>query len=83
MNVVASDTLEFMHWYEKPISWSRADHPEVMPSPGSYALVLDSTFATERRAVRFPQVLIDGGSNINILYYETFRHMGLTDKSLK
>ena len=32
-----------MHWSEKPISWSRADHPEVLPSPGSYALVLDAT----------------------------------------
>ena len=26
---------------------------------------------------------MDGGSNINILYYETFRRMGLTDKNLK
>src|SRR5512133_418162 len=26
---------------------------------------------------------MDGGSSINILYYETFHHMGLTYKSLK
>ena len=26
---------------------------------------------------------MDGGSSINILYYENFRRMGLTDKSLK
>ena len=26
---------------------------------------------------------MDGGSSINILYYDTFRRMGLTDKSLK
>ena len=26
---------------------------------------------------------MDGGSNINILYYKTFRRMGLTDKNLK
>ena len=32
---------------------------------------------------KFTKVLMDGGSNINILYYETFRRMGLTDKSLK
>ena len=48
VNAVASETPEFMHSSEKPISWSRADHPEVMPNPGSYALVLDATFATER-----------------------------------
>ena len=32
---------------------------------------------------KFTKVLMDGGSSINILYYETFRHMGLTDKNLK
>ena len=32
---------------------------------------------------KFTKVLMDGGSSINILYYETFRRMGLTDKSLK
>ena len=55
VNAVASNNPEFMHWSEKPISWSRADHPEVMPSPGSYALVLDATLATERRGARFSQ----------------------------
>ncbi len=48
VNAVASSNPEFMHWSEKPINWSRADHPEVMPSPGSYALVLDVTHTTER-----------------------------------
>ena len=32
---------------------------------------------------KFTKVLMDGGTNINILYYETFRHMGLIDKNLK
>ena len=32
---------------------------------------------------KFTKVLIDGGSSINILYYETFRRMGLTGKNLK
>ena len=62
---------EFMHWSEKPISWSLADHPKLIPSPGSYALVLDATFATERRTARFSRVLIDGGNSINILYRDT------------
>src|SRR3954470_17686327 len=66
VNAAASDALEFMHWSEKPISWSRADHPEVMPNPSSYAMVLEATFATDRRAARFSRVLIDGGSSINI-----------------
>ena len=77
IHAVASDTPEFMHWSEKPISWSRDDHSEVMPSPGSYALVLDATFATERRASRFSRVLIDGGSNINILHRDTMEKLGI------
>ena len=33
--------------------------------------------------MEFTKVLMDGGSSINILYYETFHHMGLTNKNLK
>ena len=82
VHAVASDTPEFMHWSEKPISWSRADHPEVMPSLGSYALVLDATFATERWAACFSRVLIDGGSSINILYRDTMEKLGIEQKQL-
>ena len=78
VNAVASSTPEFMHWSERPISWSRVDHPEVMPSPGSYALVLDATFATERQAARFSRVLIDGSSSINILYKDTMEKLGIS-----
>ena len=83
VNAVASETLEFMHWSKKPISWSRADHPEVMPSPGSYALVLDATFATDKRAARFSRVLIDGGSSINILYKDTMEKLGIKQRQLQ
>ena len=69
-----------MHWSEKPISWSRADHPEVMPSPDSYALVLDATLATDRWAARFSRVLIDGGSSINILYRDTMEKLNVKAK---
>ena len=83
VNVVASDTSEFMHWSEKPVSWSRADHPEVMPNLGSYALVLDATFATDRRAARFSRVLIDEGSSINILYKGTTEKLGIKRRQLQ
>ena len=55
VNAVASDTPEFMHWSEKPISWSRADHPEVMPRPGSYALVLDATLPRTSELLASPE----------------------------
>ena len=83
VNAVASETPEFMHCSEKPISWSRANHPEVMPNPGSYALVLDATFTTESRAARFSRVLIDGGSSINILYCDTMEKSCIKEKQLQ
>ena len=43
----------------------------------SYALVLDVTLATERRAARFSRILIDGGSSINILYRDTMEKLNL------
>ena len=47
--------------------------------PGHLSLVV----APQVGGYKFTKVLMDGGSSINILYYETFRRMGLTDKSLK
>ncbi|KAI5005983.1 hypothetical protein ZWY2020_033226 [Hordeum vulgare] len=68
-----------MHWSDKPITWSRVDHPAVMPNPGSYALVLDPTFASKRLTCRFSRVLVDGGSSINILYLDTLLKLGLKE----
>src|SRR5664279_3089211 len=72
-----------MHWSEKPISWSREDHPDIMPTPGGYALVLDPTFVSSKMAVTFSRVLIDGGSSINILYRDTARKLGITESHLQ
>ena len=46
---------------------------------GHLALVV----APQVGGYKFTKVLMDGGISINILYYETFHCMGLTDKSLK
>ena len=59
--------------------WSREDHPPRVDNPGHLALVV----APQVGGYKFTKVLMDGGSSINILYYEMFRRMGLTDKSLK
>ena len=55
------------------------DHPPRVDNPGHLALVV----APQVGGYKFTKVLMDGGSSINILYYETFRRMGLTDKNLK
>ena len=59
--------------------WSREDDPPRVDNPGHLALVV----APQVGGYKFTKVLMDGGSSINILYYETFCRMGLTDKSLK
>ncbi|KAI4981893.1 hypothetical protein ZWY2020_022385 [Hordeum vulgare] len=68
-----------MHWSDKPITWSRVDHPAVMPNPGSYMLVLDPTFASKMLTCRFSRVLVDGVSSINILYLDTLLKLGLKE----
>ena len=60
-----------MHWSNPCITWGPADHPEVMPSPGTYALLLDTIIVMDKTACTFSRVLIDGGSSINILCKDT------------
>ena len=59
--------------------WSRADHSPRVDNPSHLALVV----APQVGGYKFTKVLMNGGSSINILYYETFRRMGLTVKNLK
>ena len=72
-----------MNWSEQPITWGREDHPEVMPTPGGYALVLDPTFISEKLTCHFSRCLIDGGSSINILYRDTMEKLGIRESQLQ
>ena len=58
----------YLRWSELPIIWSREDHPPRVHNPGQLALVV----APQVGGYKFTKVLMDGGSSINILYYETF-----------
>jgi hypothetical protein len=44
------------------LDWS--DHPDRVPSPGKYPLVVDPVIGN----VRLTKVLMDGGSSLNIIY---------------
>ena len=78
VNAVEPVVPRYLRWSEQPIVWSREDHPPRVDNPGHLALVV----APQVGGYKFTKVLMDGGSSINILYYETFRRMGLTDKNL-
>ena len=54
----------YLDWSEDTISFSREDHPDYIPNPGLYPLVVDPIIGN----TRFPKVLMDGGCSLNILY---------------
>jgi hypothetical protein len=57
----------YLDWSDKPITFDQGDHPDHVPSPGKYPLVLDPVISN----VRLTKVLMDGGSSLNIIYVET------------
>ena len=79
VNSVEPAIPRYLRWSEQPIIWSREDHPPQVDTPGQLALVV----APQVGGYKFTKVLMDGGSSINILYYDTFQRMGLTEKNLR
>jgi hypothetical protein len=63
----------FLDWSEDDITFSREDHPNRIPNPGQYPLVVDPVIGN----ARFSKVLMDGGSSLNILYAHTLRLLGI------
>jgi hypothetical protein len=63
----------FLDWSGDAITFSREDHPNRIPNPGQYPLVVDPVIGNSR----FSKVLMDGGSSLNILYAHTLRLMGI------
>jgi hypothetical protein len=46
------------------ITFDRDDHPDYVPNPGVYPLVVDPIITN----TRLTKVLMDGGSSLNIIY---------------
>jgi hypothetical protein len=63
----------FLDWSEDAITFSREDHPNRIPNPGQYPLVVDPVIGN----AQFSKVLMDGGSSLNILYAHTLRLLGI------
>jgi hypothetical protein len=59
--------LVYLDWSDKSITFDQGDHPDRVPSPGKYPLVVDPVIGN----VRLTKVLMDGGSSLNIIYAET------------
>jgi hypothetical protein len=63
----------FLDWSEDTTTFSREVHPNRIPNPGQYPMVVDPVIGN----ARFSKVLMDGGSNLNILYAHTLRLLGI------
>jgi hypothetical protein len=57
----------YLDWSDKPITFDQDDHPDCVPSPGRYPLVVDPVIGN----ARLTKVLMDRGNNLNIIYTET------------
>jgi hypothetical protein len=57
----------YLDWSDKSITFDQGDHPDCVPSPGKYPLVVNPVIGN----VRLTKVLMDGGSSLNIIYTET------------
>jgi hypothetical protein len=71
--VTSTDVARYLDWSEQPIGWSRADQATPIEYPGRCALIV------RPKVVDYwlPKTLMDGGSSINILYFDTFRRLRL------
>jgi hypothetical protein len=63
----------YLDWSDKPITFDQGDHPDCVPSPRKYPLVVDPVISN----ARLTKVLMDGGSSLNIIYAETLGLLGI------
>ena len=70
---------EYLHGSETEITFSRDEHPLVIPRPGHAALVLEARI----RNYDISRVFMDGGSGINIIFTRTLEEMLIQSSALK
>jgi hypothetical protein len=75
---VSPATLEYLKWYEVLIIFDRSDHSDFVPKPGLYPLIVSPII----KGVKLNQVIVDGGSSLNILFLKTFNQIGVSRAAL-
>jgi hypothetical protein len=61
------------------ITFDHDDHPDYVPNPGVYPLVVDPIITN----TRLTKVLMDGGSSLNIIYAQTLDLLGVKRMHLR
>ena len=72
-SVARSTPAESRHWMSKPITFDHLDYSRSIRNAGWTALILDPIID----GLQFTQVLMDGGSDLNLLYPNTIRKLGI------
>jgi hypothetical protein len=72
--VVGPTNPLYLKWSEVPITFDHRDHLNFVPKPGWYPMIICPIV----NDVKLHLVLIDGGSSQNILFWKTFKQMGLS-----
>jgi hypothetical protein len=70
---VSVEAPVYLDWSDKPITFDQGDHPDCVPSPGRYSLVVDPVIGN----AKLTKVLMDEGSSLNIIYAETLGLLGI------
>jgi hypothetical protein len=74
-----SPTPSYLKWSEVLITFDHKDHPDRVPQPGAYPLVVAPLF----RSKRVDKVLMDRGIGINMLYALMLDDMGIPRSKLR
>jgi hypothetical protein len=72
--VVEPTTPEYLRWTKVPSTFDRGEHPDSIPKPGQYPLIVCPIV----KDVKLNRVLVDGRSSHNLLFVKTFNQMGLS-----
>jgi hypothetical protein len=65
-------TSVYLDWSDRAITFDRDDHPNHIPNPRKYTLVVDPIISN----MRLMKVLMNGGSSLNIIYANTLDLLG-------
>jgi hypothetical protein len=71
--------IEYLHWSEQPIEFSRENHPITVPRSGNAPLVLKA----QMEGYDVDRIFMDAGSGINLIYAKTLQAMHISLEFLK
>jgi hypothetical protein len=69
----------YLRWSERPITFNRDDHPDHFIEAGRFPLVVSVVVG----GVKMTKVLMDGGSDINILYRDASKKLNVQTSKLR